>query len=416
MQTITLDFRGESPADTSMRLIEAYNRAAPGTDLNLISDNLEVHLQIRMVEGGMRYHAERTAEGDWQVKLRRGNVPAQGTIPGLHHLKMGPSGTLYTCERGARIAAYDTVAGQFIWQRPLAEKASHLAVSPSEDRLYVADPGADAMLVIDPKDGRLLQTLSVPGQPQLPLVVTDGIICVTGGITGTLSLFRKSDDGVFHCQLIEVGTAPHDPIASLDGQFLFVPCLGDGDIVKVCVENGEIVGRFPCGDGPGHLDMHPDGSHLYIGNTFDGTVSCLSIDGEMLGQVESGGWSHVAQVTPDGKWVYAANFYDNTLCVFHADSLEKVRQLDTDIYPHGLYIAPNGKIVMATGFGSAYLRVYSTETHEEIARIKVGYGSSHVCFSADSEQAWVTCSVDDHLAHIDLEQLKNVGRIQLDNP
>ena len=78
MQSIRLDFRGESPTDTGVGLMAAYNHATPGSEFKFLCDSSSVHLRMRMIEGGLRYQAERGSDGGWQIKIRRGKVPAQG--------------------------------------------------------------------------------------------------------------------------------------------------------------------------------------------------------------------------------------------------------------------------------------------------------------------------------------------------
>ena len=50
---------------------------------------------------------------------------------------------------------------------------------------------------------------------------------------------------------------------------------------------------------------------------------------------------------------------------------------------------------------------------EERARIEVGAGSAHTAFLPDGRTAFVGCSIDDHLAVIDLEDGARVGTITL---
>jgi YVTN family beta-propeller protein len=216
-----------------------------------------------------------------------------------------------------------------------------------------------------------------------------------------LTIVRPRTHG-YDVQTINVGDCPHDPLATRDGKRIFVPCAGDGVIVSVDLENGEILGRFPVGDGPAHLALHPDGSKLYSANTFDGTLSCLSVEGDLLGNKPSGPWAHQPVVSPDGRHVFVANFLDDTVSVFDADQLEQITKFETEDYPHGLYMSPNGKWIVATGFSSDHLKVYNAITLSEVARIEVGRGSSHVAFLPDQETAYVACSVDSHLARLDL--------------
>jgi len=202
-------------------------------------------------------------------------------------------------------------------------------------------------------------------------------------------------------------------VASPDGRSILVPCAGDGEVVQVSLADGTITGRFPVGDGPAHLAVHPDGTRIYVANTFDGTLACVSPEGDLLGRVESGRWAHVPEVTPDGRLVYVANFFDDTLSVFDAATLERVATCGTDAYPHGLNISPDGNSVVATGFSANHVRVFDAATGKERWRIEVGEGSAHTAFLPDAHTGFVGCSISDHLAVIDLDDGRRVGAIRL---
>ena len=337
--------------------------------------------------------------GDWTI--RRGLSPGQGTIPGLHHVGVAGSTSVWACERSRRLARFDAHTGEVVQVAEIATKASHLAVDSTEKWVFVADPGADVLLAVASADLSVRHMWPAPGGPQLPTVTDDGIVCVTGGGSGTITIVRPRAKG-YDVQTVSVGNCPHDPLLAPNGKRVFVPCAGDGTIVSVDLEDGAILGRYPVGDGPSHLALHPDGSKLYSANTFDGTLSCLSVEGDPLACEASGPWAHQPAISPDGCFVYVANFFDDTISVFDAERMEKIASLETEPYPHGLDISPDGRWLVATGFSSDHLRVYDASVHAEVARIEVGRGSSHVAFLPDQEAAYVACLVDDHLARLDL--------------
>jgi len=410
MQRVVLECRDMSVPEIGAAIFKFYNGLDDGGSFDVVLGAYSPGLRMWLIEGGAKHEAAQQDDGAWLLTITRGLSPGQGTIPGLHHVTTAPSGKVWTCERAQRLVCIDGASGEVLKTGTIATKASHLAIAADEKWVFVADPGANTLVAVDANDMSVKHKWSAPGGPQLPLVTDDGIVCVTGAGSGTLTIVRpKGDD--FDEQTIEVGSCPHDPVTSQDGKYIFVPCAGDGLVVKVRLTDGEIIGRYVAGDGAAHLALHPDGTRLYSANTFDGTVSCLSVEGDMLAQAQSGHWAHQPEITPDGRFVYVANFLDDTLGVFDADSLEKKAQLPTEVYPHGLDVSPDGTRVIATGFGSDYVRIYDGVAHEQIARVKVGRGSSHSAFLKDSNIAYVGCSVDDHLAQIDLMRDECIGNI-----
>jgi len=412
MSSQSLDCRGLASRQVGLAILEAYNAAENGAELLAFVDCLDAGLRMWLIEAGVKHQLQESDVGDWRLTIQRGLSPGQGTVPGLHHVAVAGSTSVWACARSKRLARFDAFTGQVIQVAEIAKKASHLALDEAEEWIFVADPGADALLAVASTDLSVRHIWPAPGGPQLPTVTDDGIVCVTGGGSGTITIVRpRARD--YDVQTIDVGACPHDPLLTPDGRRVFVPCAGDGTVVSIDLEDGTILGRFPVGDGPSHLALHPDGNRLYSANTFDGTLSCLSVEGDLLAHEASGPWAHQPAISPDGRFLYVANFLDDTISVFDTERMDKIASLKTDPYPHGLDMSPDGRWVVATGFSSDHLRVYDAVAQTQIARIEVGRGSSHIAFLPDQEAAYVTCSVDDHLARLDLAAMACTQRTRL---
>jgi YVTN family beta-propeller protein len=412
MSAQPLDCRNQSTRDAGLAILDAYNAAEEGDEFEAIVDSVGTGLRMWLIEAGAKHWFDEDTAGGSRLTVRRGLSPGQGTIPGLHHVAFAGNASVWACERSKRLAQFDAETGEVIRVAEIATKASHLAVDRAEGWVFVADPGADALLAVASADLSVRHTWPAPGAPQLPAVTVDGIVCVTGGGTGTLTIVRPRRQG-YEVQTIEVGACPHDPLLTPDGKRVFVPCAGDGVIACVDLEDGGLLGRYAVGDGPSHLALHPDGERLYSANTFDGTVSCLSVEGDLMAQEASGPWAHQPEISPDGQRLYVANFLDDTLSVFDTEAMARIAILDAEPYPHGLGISPDGRWVVATGFSSDYLRVYDATALTESARVEVGRGSSHIVFLPDQDDAFIACSVDDHLARLDLAAMACTQRTGL---
>jgi YVTN family beta-propeller protein len=411
MQLRSLDCRNLSTRQAGLAILEAYNAARDGSEFSASVDSLDAGLRMWLIEAGAKHRFEEDDAGGWRLTIRRRLSPGQGTVPGLHHVAVNGS-DVWTCERSTRLARIDGPEGQVAQVASVATKASHLAIDRDKNLVFLADPGSDTLLAIDAENLSVQHTWPAPGGPQLPCVTDAGIVCVTGAASGTLTIVRPRRQA-YDVQTISVGDCPHDPLFGADGKQVFVPCAGAGTIVCVDLEDGTILGSHAVGDGPAHLALHPDGSKLYAANTFDGTLTCLSVEGDLLARERSGPWAHQPVISPDGKHVFVANFFDDTICVFETAGLQRIKTLETDPYPHGLYMSPNGRWLVATGFASDWLRVYDANSVIEVARIEVGRGSSHVAFLPDQVTAYVACSVDDHLARLDLAAMTCTQRIRL---
>ncbi|MDC0033067.1 beta-propeller fold lactonase family protein [Alphaproteobacteria bacterium] len=406
-----IDLRQVAPGEVFRSVIASYNKLAAGEPLEVTVQSYPTELQMGLVEAGAKHEAERTDDGDWSLRVR-GASQSLSNAPGIHHVVAGRDGSIWTCQRSRRAARIDGYTRKIMVVREVATKASHMALDHERDRLFIADAGGNALVCVSANDLRHLGRWDMPGSPQLPLVTEEGISCITISGAAALGIVWPRGGG-YHAKVIEVGRGPHDPVATPDGRSILVPCAGAGEVLRVSLSDGTITGRFITGDGPAHIAVHPDGERIYVANTFDGTLACISPEGDLLGKVASGRWAHVPEVTPDGRLVYVANFFDDTLSVFDARTLERLALLDTDAYPHGLDISPDGNSVVATGFSSDHVRVFDAVSYEEKVRIKVGEGSAHTAFLPDNRTAFVGCSISDHLAVIDIESEKSTELVKL---
>lgn len=406
-----LDLRQSPTHELLKRVLSAYGRLKPGEEIAVTLPSYSAGFRMGLVEAGAKHRSERIEENFWRLVVRGAAPPLSGA-PGIHHVVAGRNGDVWTCRRDRQAARIDGGTFAFAASREVATRASHLALDEDRGRLFIADAGKNALLCVRSSDLAPVEGWPIPGSPQLPLVTEEGIACVTGGGAGVLGIVWPSGDA-FRSKLVEVGHNPHDPVALPDGRSILVPCAGDGEIVQVSLSDGAVMGRFRVGDGPAHLAVHPAGTRIYVANTFDGTVACISPEGDLLGKAASGGWAHVPAVTPDGRHVYVANFLDDTVSVFDALTLERVAIRDTDAYPHGLDISPDGNSVVATGFSAAHIRIYDAATTTERARVYVGEGSAHTAFHSDGRTAFIGCSISDHLAAIDLDSGRSLATIRL---
>jgi|GEM_PF-1488910 DNA-binding beta-propeller fold protein YncE len=407
----TLDCRGRNFNEVGQTLVRHYNQMVPGERLELFADSEPADFKVWLMEAGIRYSASPIGEGV-RLMVRRELSPALGAARGFHHIVESEEGWIWSCKRGPLVARINGHGGEVAAVAAVARAGSHMALDREAKRLFVADPEANEVVALRADDLAVEQRWEAPGAPQLPLVSAEGIVCVTGGATqrpgassrfdtGVLTLARRIG-GRFVAQTVEVGPCPHDPLIAADGDYIFVPCAGSGELVKVRLSDGAIAGRCQVGQGPCHLVAHPDGSRFYVANSWDGTVTSLSAEGEVISTASSGGWAHAIDIAPDGSSLWVANFLEDTVAVFAPDTLERLALLETEPYAHGLDLSPDSRYAVLTGFSSNHVRLFDVQRRQLLARIEVGAGSSHTAFVPGTGRALVACSVADRIAYLDL--------------
>lgn len=409
-----IDCRDKSEVEAARTVVDHYDTMAPGGHAEALLADYPQHTRMWLLEAGIRHVPKRDADGAWRLTFVRGLSPSLGKPSGFHHLATGRDGSIWACQRSPIAARIDGDTRRIAAvARPL-KSGSHLALNESADQVVIADPAAGELVALRRSDLAVMHRWTAPGGPQLPLVIPDGIICVTGGTTGTLTIVRPQAGG-YVTQTVEVGSTPHDPALSSDGQYVFVPCMGTTDLAKVRLSDGAIVGRCTVGDGPSHAKADHRRKRVYVANSWDGTLTALDEGGGVIASVESGRWAHALCLTPDGSQIWVANFLDDTVAVFDAASLRRIALLETEAYPHGLDLSPDGRRAVVTGFAADHARVFDVPSGTLLARIAIGRGGAHTGFIHEGRVAVVTCSVADHLACIDLATNTAADRIALGN-
>ena len=183
-----LDCRGCPVAAAGAAVVSRFNACQPGEKFSVLLDAMPPGLRVWLLEAGIRYVPGKRDDG-LCITVRRGMVPAQGSIPGVHHI-VSDGSSIWTCERDARVARIDPESGRVIACVAVASKASHLAHDAVAQRLFAADSAADEVIAMRSADLAVLARWAAPGGPQLPVVSAEGIVAVTGPATGTLTIAR----------------------------------------------------------------------------------------------------------------------------------------------------------------------------------------------------------------------------------
>jgi len=150
-----LDARGLAVPQIGAAVIARYNESPPGSRWCALVDDYGPALRMWLLEAGARRSVERV-EGGWRIDIERGLCPAQGSIPGVHHLVTDGSGNVWTCERCSRVARIDDTLAVFDAQTLervallATERYAHgLDVSPDSRHVVATGFFSDCLRVYD---------------------------------------------------------------------------------------------------------------------------------------------------------------------------------------------------------------------------------------------------------------------------
>jgi len=201
------------------------------------------------------------------------------------------------------------------------------------------------------------------------------------GVVGVLPL-AGGKVGAPPVSVLETGKKAHSIQTSPDNRFALVPHVGELNKVEQLrfdAATGQLSPNDPphlpggAGEGPRHLQFHPNGKWVYFVNEQGLSVTLCDYDAERgtlrarqsLSTVPSG-WSTGScadlHLTADGRFLYASNRGNDSVALFLIDPdtghLTSRGQAPTEKTPRSFCLTPGDAYVVAAGEGSHTLGVY----------------------------------------------------------
>ena len=194
-------------------------------------------------------------------------------------------------------------AGRIVLKDPGAKEAggrypAGLAVSPAGDRLYVAENQGDALAVVDPASGRVLQRLPTGRYPYGVAAAADGAVYVSAWGGTEVSVFTPAGDGrLADGGRIAVGRHPSALLLNGDGSRLFVALASLDRVVVVDTRARRVAAELadppPAGPGAGStpdaLALDPAGRRLFAAEADNDAVAVFDLSAATSGVAGAAG-------------------------------------------------------------------------------------------------------------------------------
>ena len=194
---------------------------------------------------------------------------------------------------------------------------------------------------------------------------------------------------------ITIGARPTGVAITPDGTHAYVTNVIDGTVSVITTATGVVSAPITVGKAPVGVAITPDGKHVYVTNNADGTVSVITTaTGAVSPPITVGNGPDGIAVTPDGKHVYVANDGGSTVSVITTATGALSAPITVGNAPHGVAITPDGKHVYVANNGGGTVSVITTATGAVSAPVIVGNGPEQVAITPDGTHAYVTNNAD----------------------
>jgi YVTN family beta-propeller protein len=177
-----------------------------------------------------------------------------------------------------------------------------IVVSRDGSRIWVTTEGAQAVLELDARDGKILKAW-------------------------------KTDQRTSHML-----------VPTLDEKKLYVANIGSGSVTVIERDADKVI-SIPTGAGAEGIDITPDGRQVWVTNRAAHTISVLNADtAAVLYTFESGGTMPIrVKFTPDGKQAWVSNARSSLVTVFDAATRQLIGKIEVGAVPVGIQMTPDGK-------------------------------------------------------------------------
>ena len=164
-----------------------------------------------------------------------------------------------------------------------------------------------------------------------------------------------------------------------------------------------VLATIPVGDEPWDIVVAPDGGHVYVANSNDGTISVINTEDNSVFTTEPivknrQGKNGIA-ITPDGKYVYVTSNGNNALYILNTETNTVVTddvgnpiKVNVGDQPLSLAITPDGNRIYVANYLSntvSVIEITDHITHTVIDEISVGNAPYDLAITSDGQYVYV---------------------------
>lgn len=215
------------------------------------------------------------------------------------------------------------------------------AVHPNGN-LYISNEENAKASVFDPKSGKLVAEIKVGIEPEGVAIAPDGTrVIVTSESTNMLHVIAIPEHKIV--ANILVGARPRSVSFSANGKIAYATSEIGGEVKKVDVASGKIIGRAPLADDkakPKDILPSRDGKRLFVAGGRANRVFVLderTLD--ILNQIPVGKRVWGLALTRDGKRLYTTDGASNQVSVIDTDANKVVATIPVGEMPWGVVIS-----------------------------------------------------------------------------
>ena len=181
-------------------------------------------------------------------------------------------------EKPNRVRAIDCSVDTIVKAITVGESPWDLELNPTSNRLYCANRGASTISTITCADNRRIGTTAVQGEPRQALWIPSNKVFFAEYWTGNVSFMNG--DSLRIAGRFPVGPNPASMIYVPSTQKIFCTSYLSTGVSAIDARDGNehMLLGIQVGAGPLGMALFPDRNRIYVGNSWDSTVSVIMDD------------------------------------------------------------------------------------------------------------------------------------------
>jgi len=261
-----------------------------------------------------------------------------------------PAGALLIVNKSADTLAFvDPVRLELLGTVPTGRAPHEVAVDPAGTTAYVSNYGTaeapgSSVTVVDLAARRATATIDLGSftRPHGIVVAPDGMVWVTcEGSRAVVVIDPKQGKVIRSYETGEQVT--HMVVLTADGGKAFTANIRSNTVTMIDKASGAIT-RIEVGEGPEGIDIAPDGRELWVAHRGDGGLSIIDpTSGKVTATLAKVGEMPIrVKFTPDGTRVIISCARGNEIVVYDAKTRAPITRIPTGAMPVGVLVLPDG--------------------------------------------------------------------------
>ncbi|MEM7260200.1 MAG: PKD domain-containing protein, partial [Pseudomonadota bacterium] len=184
--------------------------------------------------------------------------------PTVNHVYANPGRYLVTLTAEGPFGSDESIIRQRVHEPLLGagRSSTSIAVSESDNRLWVVNPDNNSVSVIDSQSGNLIAEIPVGLEP-VSLWLHNDLIYVVNKSHASVSIITTDDLSVQRTEWLRYASRPHAILVDPAGSFAYIAHEVTNEIRKYALPGFELAAQLTVGPSPRHLAMNSSGTQLY---------------------------------------------------------------------------------------------------------------------------------------------------------